>query len=101
MNFVSMFTLPTRSHLWTLPHSLIPFDIDQSQYIRPVILVKSTLRLNDIGSIPVDDNNRKDWTESQRRQAGEGIVAKDVAHLQYLVSLHIYLSLVNADQSCL
>ena len=90
MNFVSMFTLPARSHLWTLPYSLISFDIDPIQYTRPTIVLTSTLRLEDIGPIPVDDDNRMDWTETQRERAQEGIEAKDVDDLQYLVSFCVY-----------
>jgi hypothetical protein len=67
-----------------------------------MLIQANTLRLDNIGRIPVDDKNRMDWTETQRKRAEEGIEAKDVADLQHLVCFCIYChSLFNADQACI
>jgi hypothetical protein len=87
----SMFTLPSRSQVWTLPTPIFRLDQPARTYTRNAIEVTSTMTLANNHQIPVDDNNRKAWTHYQRDLASNGMEARSVSHLQQLVCLATYI----------
>jgi hypothetical protein len=93
-----MFTLPSRSETWMLPSIIQSLDTPQPSYTRRMVTMRSTMKLENVGSCPVNKKTTKGWTEQQRLLAEAGIKAKDLAHLRNEVNICVSWIIVRVEK---